>query len=45
MLTTVLNAKIGEMENKIQDVTRSVKKLDYNFKISDIEGKCFISSD
>ena len=39
--TSVLNTKIGEVENKIPDVSGLVKKTDY--KILDIEKKYFTS--
>ena len=40
MTTTVLNAKNGEIEKKIPEVSGLVKKqTDYNTKISDIEKK------
>ena len=38
MPTTVLNIKIGEIENKISDVSGLVKEMDYNPKISDVSG-------
>ena len=38
---TVLNTKIGEVENKIPDVSGLVKKTDYDAKIKDIEGTYF----
>ena len=39
MITTLLNTKIGEVENKILDVSPLVNKTDYNAKISDVEKK------
>ena len=39
--TTVLNTKIGEVENKIPVVRGLVKKTDYDAKIKDIKKKCF----
>ena len=44
MATTVLNTKIGEVENKILNVTDLVKKTDYNAKITEIKGKSFTTS-
>ena len=41
MTTTVINTKIGEVENKIPGVKSLVKKLDYNAKISGIGAKYF----
>ena len=38
---TVLNTKIGEVENKIPDVSGLVRKTDYDAKIKDIEGTYF----
>ena len=37
MTTTVYNAKIEEVENKIPDVSYLVKKTDYDAKILDIQ--------
>ena len=45
MATTVLNSKIGEIENKKPDVSGLVKKTDYKAIISDIETTYFTSSD
>ena len=45
MTPTVLNTIIGEVQNKISDVSGLVKKIDYNAKISDLEAKYFITSD
>ena len=39
--TAVFNTNIKEVENKIQIVSGSVKKTDYNAKISDIKKKSF----
>ena len=39
MITAVLNKKIGEIENKIPDISGLVKKTDYDTKISKVEGK------
>ena len=39
MITAILNTKIGEIENKIPDITDLVKKTDYDAKISKAEGK------
>ena len=41
MTATVLNTKIGEVENKIPDVSGLVRKTDYDAKIKDIEGTYF----
>ena len=41
MITIVLNAKIGEVENKIPDASGLINKTDYNTEISDIEAKYF----
>ena len=41
MTTTVLNTKIKEVGNKLTDFSGSVKKHDYNPKITDIEEKYF----
>ena len=43
--TTVLNAKIAEVENKIPDFSDLVKKTDSNGKISEIEAKYFTTFD
>ena len=45
MNTTVLNAKIAEVENKIPDFSDLVKKTDSNGKISEIEAKYFTTFD
>ena len=45
MTTTVLNTKVGEVDNKIPDVSGLVKKTGYNAKILDTEGKYFSTSD
>ena len=42
---TVLNTKIGEVENKIPDVSGLVRKTDYDAKIKDIEGTYFSTVD
>ena len=42
MTTAVLNAKIGEVENKIPDVSGLVRKTDYNAKIKHIETKILV---
>ena len=39
--TTVLNANIEKVENKLPDVSIFVKKTDYNANISNIEKKYF----
>ena len=49
MTTTVLNTKIGEVENKIPNVSGLLKKkpkktIDYDAKISEIEGKYFTTA-
>ena len=44
MTTTILNKKNKEVDNKIHDLTGSVKKTDYDAKISNIEGN-FTTSD
>ena len=36
---TVLNTKIKEVDDKIPDFSRLVKKTDYDTKILEIEGK------
>ena len=41
MTTTVLNTKIGDVENKIPNVSDSVQKTDYDAKILNIEKKYF----
>ena len=45
MTTTILNAKVGEDENKIPDVSGLVRKLYYGTKISDSITKYFTSFD
>ena len=45
MTTAVRNTKIGEVENKIPDVSGLVKKTYYNAKISDTETRYFTTSD
>ena len=45
MTTNVFNTKISEVENKIPNVTGSVKKTDYNAKIKDVEGNYFTTAD
>ena len=42
MTTAVRNAKIGEVENKIPDVSGLVRKTGYNAKIKDIETKILV---
>ena len=44
MTTTVLSTKIGEVENKIPEVSCLVKKANYNNEISEIEAKYFTTS-
>ena len=44
MTTTVLSTKIGEVENKIPEVSCLVKKANYDNEISDIEAKYFTTS-
>ena len=39
--TTIANAKIGEVENKIWDVSGLLRKTDYNANKSDIDAKYF----
>ena len=41
LVTTALNTKLGEVENKIQSVSGLVKKT---LRTSEIEGKYFITS-
>ena len=43
--TTVLNAKIKEVDNKIHDLSGLVKKKVYDAKILEIERKYFTTSD
>ena len=45
MTSTVLNTKIGEIENKIPNASALVKKIDYNTTISNIEKKYFTTPD
>ena len=45
MTATVLNTKIGEVENKIPDVSGLVRKTDYDAKIKDIERTYFSTVD
>ena len=45
MITSVCDKKIGEVKNKIPDLSDLVKKTDYDAKISEIEEKCFTTSD
>ena len=46
LLTTgVLNTKIGEVDNKIPDVSKLIKKADYDAKIKDTERKHFTTAD
>ena len=45
MTATVLNTKIGEVENKIPGVSGLVRKTDYDAKIKDIEGTYFSTVD
>ena len=44
MTNTILNTKLGRVENKIPDFSGLVKKTFYNAKISDIEKKYFTPS-
>ena len=44
MTNTVVDTKIGEVENKIPDVSGLVRKADCDAKISDIEVKYFDTS-
>ena len=43
--TAIFNTKKGKVENKILDFSGSVKKTKNNAKVSDIEKKCFTTSD
>ena len=43
--TALLNAKPGEVDNKFPDVIKSVKKADYDGKVTDIKGKYFTTAD
>ena len=43
--TTVLDIKIAGVDNKFPYVNRLVKKTDSNRKMSEIEKKCFTTSD
>ena len=45
LVTTVVNTKIGEVENEISNASGLVKKTDYDAKISEIKGKYFTTSD
>ena len=45
MTTAVLNTKTSVVKNKIPVVSDLGKKIDYNAKISEIEGKYFSTSD
>ena len=45
MTASVLNTKIGEVENKIPVVSDLVQRIDYDVKTSDIEKKDPINSD
>ena len=45
VITTVIDTKIKEVDNKISEPSRLVKKTDYDAKILEIEGKCFNTSD
>ena len=42
---TVLNRKISEVDNEILSVSVFVKKIDYDAKIKEIEGKYFTTTD
>ena len=44
MATSVFNGKIKKVENKMPDFRGLVKKTNYDAKISDIEGRYFITS-
>ena len=44
-MSCVINTKISEDENKISNVSDLVKKTGYDAYISDIEKKCFTTSD
>ena len=44
MTTTVIDTKIKEVDNKISDPSRLVKKTYYDAKILEIQGKCFNTS-
>ena len=45
--TAAFNTKVGEVENKVPDVSKFVKKTttDFDAKITDIEGKYFTAAD
>ena len=46
MLTAaVVNTKIGNVHNKIPDVSKLVKKVNCDAKIKDIQGKYFTTTD
>ena len=46
MLTAaVVNTKIGNVDNKIPDVSKLVKKVNCGAKIKDIQGKYFTTTD
>ena len=45
MITAFPNVKIGAVENEIPNVSGLEKKTVYDPKISEIEGKCFTTSD
>ena len=45
MTTTVHNTKIGEVENKILDFSRLVKKTVFDAKIKDTEKTYFTNAD
>ena len=42
---TVFHPKIGEVENKIPDISGLIKEVNYNAKITDIEANYFTISD
>ena len=45
MTFTVHRPKIGEVENKIPDISGLIKEVNYNAKITDIEANYFTISD
>ena len=45
MTTTVIKRKIKELGSKIPYLSGLVRKTGYDVKISEIEGKCFTTSD
>ena len=45
MATTSFNTNIGEVKNKISNVSGLAKKIDYNAKISDIHTIYFTTFD